>query len=259
MTKKEFNKKTVTAVRYVYRLGIIKSIVVLLSLVLAEDVFEIKWKGQVLKLRKHSSDFHVFRQIQVFGQYDIRPLNKRKVDTIVDLGANIGLSVAYFKSKYPGARVIAVEPEKGNFRLLKENTGNLPGVHAINFAIWHCGRDLGLYDVGAGQYGYVVKQESSDEVSVVRAVTMDDIMKTFGLSFIDLLKIDIEGSEKELFSGDCSAWLPKVGCIVIELHDWFRSGCASAFFKAVSDRPYTLSFKGENVVVLFDRENEANA
>jgi FkbM family methyltransferase len=259
MKNNKFNKRLVTTVRYIYNLGILKSMAILFAILLSGEEFEIKWKGQILKLRKHSTDFNVFRQIQVFGQYNIRSLEKIPVHTIVDLGANIGMSVLFFKSKYPEAQIIAVEPEQNNYRLLKKNVNGDPRTYVLNNAIWSSSRELGLYDNGSGEYGYLVGEQKADEIGTIRAITIGDIIEKYRLSRIDILKIDIEGSEKELFSGDCSAWLPKVGCIIIELHDWFREGCAYAFFKAISDYPYNLSFKGENIIVLFNEKERNNA
>src|SRR5581483_1880929 len=110
MKSQEIKKRVVTTLRYVYRIGIIKSLLILMAVSSADGEYEIKWKGRQLHLRKGSTDFKVFRAIMVFGQYNINGINKKGVENIVDLGSNIGFSVVHFKSKYPNARVIAVEP-----------------------------------------------------------------------------------------------------------------------------------------------------
>ena len=69
-----------------------------------------------------------------------------------------------------------------------------------------------------------------DQGNVVRAITIDDIMGQFGMTAIDILKIDIEGAEKDVFEGDVDSWLPKTGMLGVELHDRMREGCACAFF-----------------------------
>ncbi len=48
-----------------------------------------------------------------------------------------------------------------------------------------------------------------DQGNVVRAITIDDIMGQFGMTAIDILKIDIEGAEKDVFEGDVDSWLPQ--------------------------------------------------
>jgi hypothetical protein len=62
---------------------------------------------------------------------------------------------------------------------------------------------------------------------------MDTLMKETGLSTIDLLKIDIEGAEKDVFQ-DC-AWIKNVRVIAIELHDRVRPGCQSTVESAAID------------------------
>ncbi|WP_315817027.1 FkbM family methyltransferase [Paraflavitalea speifideaquila] len=110
-----------------------------------------------------------------------------------------------------------------------KNLSGLPDIYCLNNAIWHSNKSLGIFDTGGGEYSYLVKEESEDEKAVTRSITINDIIEKYQLLKIDLLKIDIEGSEKELFSGNYNSWLSKVGAIVIEVHDWFRPGCAAAF------------------------------
>jgi Methyltransferase FkbM domain len=76
-------------------------------------------------------------------------------------------------------------------------------------------------------------------------VTVPEIMREHGLDRIDLLKVDIEGSEMEVFS-HADAWIGSVDAISVELHDRFKPGCSSAFFKAVEDFPVRLE-RGEDV------------
>ena len=60
-------------------------------------------------------------------------------------------------------------------------------------------------------------------------------------------KVDVEGSEKEIFS-TADSWLSFVDVICIELHDRFKSGCSRSFFKAVEDFPIELH-RSEDVLV----------
>src|SRR5690349_948593 len=117
----QFKKKVVTTLRYVYKVGIIKSVLIGLAMSTSGEEVEVKWKGRHYHIRKHSSDFKVFRSVAVFGQYNVPRITSNNVKTIVDLGSNIGFSVMHFKSKFPDAHVIAVEPEKTNYDMLVKN------------------------------------------------------------------------------------------------------------------------------------------
>jgi len=261
VSNKRFKKDFVNTLRYVYKVGILKSLAISMTMLASGAEFEVKWKHRNVTMRKASTDFTVFQQVCVFGQYNIKPTQLENVETIVDLGANIGLSAVYFKNKYPNATVIAVEAEKSNYEVLVKNVIGLPDVHPLHNAIWSHNKNLGIHSTGYGEYGFIVNENEENEVESVKAITMDDIIEKYQLKKIDILKIDIEGSEKELFSGNFQSWLPKVRCIVIELHDWFKPGCASAFFKAISRFEYSMSFKGENVTIIFedkDRDQKGN-
>jgi FkbM family methyltransferase len=247
----QMKKRVVTTLRYIYKVGIIKSLMIGLAMSASAEEYEVKWKGRHYHIRKHSSDFKVFRAIAVFGQYNVSKITSNNVNTIVDLGSNIGFSVMHFKSKFPDAHVIAVEPEKKNYDQLVKNVKEYSNVDCLQNAIWYSKKNLGIFDSGLGEYGFRVVDDNQKQVGSVDSITMDDIISKYNLQTIDILKIDIEGAEKELFTYNYESWLPKVRCIVIELHDTFRPGCATAFFKAISSREFDIFCKGEDIIITF--------
>jgi FkbM family methyltransferase len=204
-------------------------------------------------LRLGSSDISVFNGIFRWLEYgwDIEG-----PQTIVDGGAYIGLSAIYFTLRYPGVRVIAVEASEQNFDLLVRNTEAFPNIKPVNAALWSEPGSVVLTDPGTGLWGLQVQAAgglggATDLTGAtgpaVRAVTIGDIIREHGLDKIDLLKIDIEGAEKELFS-EPGPWLAQVDAICIELHDWFKVGCTRTFFAAVDDFDVE-AWRGENVLV----------
>jgi FkbM family methyltransferase len=205
-----------------------------------------------VSLRLGSSDISVFNGIFRWLEYgwDL----ERPPRTIVDGGAYIGLSAIYFTMRYPGVRVIAVEASESNFNLLVRNTSAFPNIEPVHAALWPQPGSLELTDPGTGLWGLQVRdagtQDSvrqSHDLDSVRAITIPDILRDYQLDKIDLLKVDIEGSEKELF-GAPAPWLEQVDAICIELHDWFKAGCSRAFFSAVEDFSVE-AWRGENVLV----------
>jgi FkbM family methyltransferase len=205
-------------------------------------------------LRLGSSDISVFNGIFRWLEYgwDL----DRKPQTIIDGGAYIGLSAIYFTMRYPGVRVIAVEASEQNFDLLVRNTSAFPNIQPVHAALWPQPGSLVLTDPGTGLWGLQVKEAVSPDGAApgtgeladsVRAITIGDIIREHGLDRIDLLKVDIEGAEKELF-GEPGPWLDQVDAICIELHDWFKVGCTRTFFAAVADFDVE-AWRGENVLV----------
>jgi FkbM family methyltransferase len=156
---------------------------------------------------------------------------------IVDAGANIGLSAIFFANRYPEAKIIAVEPDSSNYEMLRKNIALYSNIVAVRAALWNENKDVDLIDPGVGQTAYQTHDRSavpSLPVQVVPGITLDQLMSDFDIRFIDLLKIDIEGSEKEVFERS-SSWISSVGIIAIEIHDWIRTGCGEAVRRATRD------------------------
>jgi hypothetical protein len=184
-----------------------------------------------LFLRLGTTDIYVFNSIYREGQYGWDfPVTPR---VIVDAGAYTGLSTAFFAMRYPDARIIAIEPDEQNFELLLQNTASFSNVRAIRAALWS------------------ERTLAEPSAKSIRAITVADVLREYRLERIDLLKVDIEGSEKEVFVSS-DPWIGYVDAICLELHDRFKAGCSRAFFKAVDDFPIELR-RGEDVLVLRER------
>jgi FkbM family methyltransferase len=200
-------------------------------------------------IRVGSTDTAVFRQIFVERHYDLMITEQPNV--IVDAGANIGLSAVFFANKYPKALIVAIEPEEANFTLLKKNTSPYPQIKPIRAAVWRESCQINLIDPGSGSHGFQVVETTALDAhqrAVVQAITLDDLYTQMNFSFIDILKIDIEGSEKEVFETSAK-WISKVGVIMAELHDQIKEGCSRAFAEATKDLIKHPS-KGETVIRL---------
>lgn len=99
------------------------------------------------------------------------------------------------------------------------------------------------------KYAYRVEEaRAANGAQKVPTITMEEILRRADNNFIDLLKIDIEGAERQVFSGGAE-WLQRVGLIIIELHDRFKPGCAKAFYDAIAHFDFVQSQKGENLFV----------
>ena len=201
------------------------------------------------QLRVPTSDVPTYVQVFVHKEYEFRTARPPKV--IVDAGANIGLASIYFANKYPDARIIAIEPEQSNFNLLKENVAPYANVFPVQAALWHRNEEINLADPGLGKWGFMTEMKDASEpipskmCHSVRAVTVDRLMSELKLDAIDILKIDIEGAEREVFS-DTSAWIASVNSLIVELHEHMKVGCIGSFY--VGSRGFDNEWKqGENL------------
>ncbi len=200
-----------------------------------------------VKLRKGSSDIKVFEQIFLARDYDLPVANKPQF--IIDGGANVGFATVFFANKFPEAKIIAVEPEVSNFEMLIENTSKYKNVEARMSALWNKNSWLKVKDVGHGKYGFIVEEVATGEEGAFQAITLGEILANSGYREIDILKLDIEGSEKEVFSENQEQWLGRVKVLIIELHDVKKPGCSEAFYAAVAGYGFIETKRGENIVL----------
>ena len=188
-------------------------------------------------IRNNTSDAIVYKSVIDNMEYNFIPLQEPKV--IVDAGANNGLVAIYFAKKYPNAKIISIEPEENNFNLLKLNTKNYPNIIALQAALWDKIGEIELLETGLGDWGFMTGDGSNYDIIstpkiqkkyTVKTVTVESLLNDYNLGLIDILKIDIEGAEKEVFQNH-ALWINNVRSIIVELHDRKKPGCEEAFWK----------------------------
>lgn len=200
-------------------------------------------------VRVPSSDINTYKQVFTRQEYDF--IVKSQPKAIIDAGANIGLASIYFANKYPNAKIIAIEPEQSNFELLKKNVAPYSNVIPIQAALWHQNEIINLIDPGLGKWGFMTEKSKSPNsltakhCHAVNAITIEKVMHDNQLTTVDILKIDIEGAEKEVFR-DTSSWINNVNALIVELHERKKVGCNRSFYCG-SNGFSTEWMQGENV------------
>ncbi len=202
-----------------------------------------------LYLRKGTSDIHNFKQIFKKEEYSFVTFQP---NTILDLGGYVGLASAYFANKYPNAKIVLVEPDPDNFLFAQLNTRQFPNVECLQVGVWsescYITEDRRVGDSSANDWGIIFRKVNSNEKSEsrIQALSIPDLMSKVGFAEIDFLKIDIEGSEKNLFSKFAAdPWIDKCRMISCELHDRFMPGCSDAFHNAMAGKGFNLGKHGE--------------
>ncbi len=184
--------------------------------------------------------FHYGELINLVEEIFINQIYSFKSTTtnplIVDGGSNIGLSALYFKLIYPTSRIIAFEPNPKAYELLKRNIINnhLTLVTVFNVALSDCEGDASLYP--GSQYSGTLTW------SLFNSLEQDkmEIIKTNRVSSyihdeVDLLKLDVEGSETEIFNDLISS--KKINLIkemIIEFHPLITKVTVEKFIETVS-------------------------
>jgi FkbM family methyltransferase len=191
-----------------------------------------------------SSDIEVFNQIFLFDEYAcLRSIPA--VRWILDLGANAGYSSAWFLTCFPAARVIAVEPDPDNCDLCRRNLAPYgQRARLVSGAAWSTRSRL-LLRRGAfadGREWATQVCAAANGAGDVEGYDLPGLLQMTGGEPIDLLKVDIERSELEIFGENCSMWLPAVRNICIELHG---DDCREVFLRALRDFDYDPAVSGE--------------
>lgn len=179
------------------------------------------WKYAV-KIRKNFVDKDVVFYV-LKDQYHLPPQQAflRNNPIILDLGSNIGLTVAHMKQHYPNAKIIGYEMNQENYLLAKANTKRYNDVHIINAAVWIEDGKVS-YTKAAHFDSYSLLQSINDcspsQTFEVPSFKLSTIIENHDLDYIDYLKMDIEGAEVAILEASDISWMDKVGAMNIEMH-----------------------------------------
>ncbi len=228
----------------------------------ATDAFRMFWQSKILRravillrpygggvvvLRNNTSDIVAFKQVFIWEEY--RYPIKGEVKTILDCGANIGCSSRWFKYKFPQAKIVAIEPEVGNFTLLQKNTAGINDLSSIKKGLWSKTCNLAIDDTTVANWSFRLVETIATE-NVVEAISVSDILKQFSIDIIDILKMDVETAEKNIFEYGYELWLPKTRYLFIETHDFMDKGCSKAVMNAIYKYDFSLDTVGENLIFI---------
>lgn len=198
--------------------------------------------------RQNRMDMGTFREIFIREEYNIDLPKGFDPKVIIDAGANIGFTTLFFHRRFPNASIYSLEPNADNFSLLQKNTSSYPTITPIQKALFNSAEPILLEDKGYGVRGYMVTSGSEGKGETLPATTLQHLIRQFQLTRIDILKMDIEGSEKEVFEHDPAAWLPITACVIVELHDRMKDGCSKAVFRAINQYNFHCELRGANLI-----------
>lgn len=209
-------------------------------------------KTRNICVRPFAGDIFVLYEVLAAETYKVpaEVIDPGSVETIVDCGANIGMTALYLAGRHPNAKIISIEPDPVNFALLKRNTRSEPRIVPVQAAlVGKASRSVVLSQNRPAWGNSVADAVPGGSAGIeVPGLTLAAICSTHGLKSIDLLKVDIEGAEEELFAEP--EFLKLVRYVMIELHDpytleRFRRDVAPMGFEVrppgAQDRPRTVT------------------
>jgi FkbM family methyltransferase len=183
--------------------------------------------------------------------YRIRDSARNPVRVIVDAGANIGVETLRFRHFHPGAKIIAVEPDSGNFGVLSLNAGSDGKIALLHSGLWSHKCKLRIL-AGESAEGFRAEEAIGEpQSSDVDAVSIPSIMESFGFEEIDILKMDIEGAEYQVFSApDVNSWINRVKVLIFECPDADRPGTTQIIFGKLAGLGFVCHIHGECFVLI---------
>ena len=208
---------------------------------------QIPGSGSPFFFREGTTDAWVFRQIFVQRQYEVEVSSEPHL--IIDAGANIGCASVFFACRYPQATILAIEPDAANFEMLRINAAPYRNIVPIRAAVWGRPEVLAIANPNSKSWEFQTRQASAGDADTVVGLTIDELLTWAGAPRIDILKIDIEGAEKQVFSGPYDRWLGRVGAIFAELHDRLEPECTETFRLATAPYGFIETQRGEDLIL----------
>lgn len=177
--------------------------------------------SQTIYLGDYAAFVILFEEIFVTGQYFFA--SSSSAPYIIDGGANIGVSAAYFKTVYPDCRILAFEANERSFALLAKTSehNKWKNVELYNFGLHRTQGELCFYDynelAGSLSCGFWQPASAGPPKSVTRVPTVP--LSRYVESRVNLLKLDVEGSEHAILKDlEERGKLQQIDQIVLEYH-----------------------------------------
>src|SRR5579859_7347956 len=189
--------------------------------------------------RPGSTDLLALEQVFLDRQYDVESIPSEKIEYIVDLGSNIGVTALLWAQRYPAARMVLVEPDPDNFMLLQQNTTAFRyRCLLINAAVADRSGQTSFFR-SQREYGHsIIKTDDCVSEIRVQSMTISAVLRMAGFPRVDLLKMDIEGGEQNVMP-TVADWGAAVRYFIAELHtpydlDAFADDCGKISLKVES-------------------------
>ena len=175
-----------------------------------------------------------------------------KIRFIVDAGANIGDETLRFRFFYPDARIIAIEAEANNYRLLQKNVQGDSNCFPLNRGLWSRVCRLKVIPGTVNENFRVIEVDETAKDHDILATSVAQIMREYSAPEIDILKLDIEGAERQVFNAATNSWLTKVKVFIFECPDHDAPGTTMLIFEKLlqAGAKFNCYLHGENVILI---------
>jgi FkbM family methyltransferase len=202
--------------------------------------------SQPIRLRQGTSDHSVLTDI--LGHRELYMDLPFMPESIIDAGSYTGISTAFYANTFPQAKILAIEADAKNFALCCENTRGYSNVTCVNAALWHHPAKVALVNPGESLWALKFQETDKSDPETVTALTVSQAIDLTGRARIDILKMDIEGAEREILLHE-DGWINRVRVLILELHERFNPGCEAALDQVLARIKAVRSLLGEKTVI----------
>lgn len=180
------------------------------------------------------ADFDVLNEVILHDCY--QPPADLEPRVVLDLGGHIGTSVLRFRTAYPDARIVGLEADPVTYARLEANVPQLGDVKVINAAAAAKTGEAWFHQTAEAICSQVVTEGGTIRVPTF---SLDDLIEKHGP--VDLLKLDIEGTEDDVLRA--SRRLSEISVVVGEYHCTGDTQKRERFFALLDG--YDLDVRGD--------------
>jgi len=180
-------------------------------------IIETKKEVKIL-LRVNSTDLMALTHVWLIEEYAKKNFDIKSSDTVIDIGAHIGLFTLYASQNCKNGNIYSYEPVKENFNVLKENItiNNLKNVKIFNLAVSKSNSTIKLF-MNNDESGHSMFSKSSENI-IVNSTSLMKIFDENNIKKCNFLKLDCEGAEYEIIKNLPLEYFQKIDKLVIEYH-----------------------------------------
>lgn len=170
-----------------------------------------------IKIRRDSTDLMALTHVWLIEEYKYPNFEIRETDTVIDIGAHVGLFTLYASQFCNRGKIFSYEPMKENYKILVDNVknNNLVNIKTFNLAVSNS-QSVKLY-INDDESGHSMFSKSSNFITV-KSISLEDIFNQNNIQECNFLKLDCEGAEYEIIENLPTKFFEKIEKIVIEYH-----------------------------------------
>lgn len=201
---------------------------------------------------RNSEDSSVFIDHILRRYYSFKFLSNKKDFFLIDCGSFNGIETfrlnQVFKKNNRNLNSICIEANKDNFEALYKNLGQMNNIKIYNKAVYHTDNEFLFEEKIESHLNQSYSYSTDYNNEKVGTISINNIIKKNNIKTIDILKIDIEGLEYELFSEN-TEWISKVNCFVIEYYHLNEISKLNEFLNNFKNQNFVYDLFKENLVI----------